>query len=466
MKFTEFGLDDQLMEAISYMGFETATPVQELAIPIILEGKDLIACAQTGTGKTAAFVLPILNKLTGREKTSVNTLVIVPTRELAVQIEQQVQGLSYFVSVGSKAVYGGGDGKDFGAQKIALTEGTDIIVATPGKLISHLHLGYVEFDDIEHLVLDEADRMLDMGFFDDIQKIISFLPKKRQTLMFSATMPHNIRQLAKKILFNPKEITLQVSKPVEGVSQHVYLVYDAQKNAVLNHILNERKDYESILVFSSTKSKVGEIVKSLRKAGFPSTGISSNLEQADREEVLRGFRSRHIRILVATDVMSRGIDVKEINMVINYDAPNDPEDYVHRIGRTARANLKGEAFTLVNEKDFYKLKLIEQLIQNSVPKLQLPKEIGEGPKWRDGKGGAGGGYKGKGGAGGGYKGKGGAGGGYKGKSGGNRKGGQGKKKFYGKKKSHSPPQADSSHKRGGYKGGPGQKSDNQGGGKK
>jgi len=432
MKFTEFGLDEQLIEAISYMGFETATPVQELAIPVVLGGRDLIACAQTGTGKTAAFVLPILNKLAGREETSVNTLVIVPTRELAVQIEQQVQGLSYFVSVGSKAIYGGGDGKDFGDQKIALTEGTDIIVATPGKLISHLNLGYVKFDDIEHLVLDEADRMLDMGFFDDIQKIISFLPKKRQTLMFSATMPGDIRKLAKKILTNPEEITLQVSKPVESVIQSAYLIYDAQKNAILKHILDERKEYESIIIFSSTKSKVGEIVKSLKQAGYPSTGISSNLIQADREEVLQGFRARRIRILVATDVMSRGIDVKEINMVINYDTPNDPEDYVHRIGRTARANLKGEAVTLVNEKDFYKLKRIEQLIENSVPKLELPKEIGEGPKWKDGKGGGGGRFKGK--------------GGFKGKDGGNKdKGGgaykrKGTQNFKGKsggKKNHT-----------------------------
>lgn len=387
MKFTELDLNEQLMEAISYMGFENATPIQERAIPKILDGKDLIACAQTGTGKTAAFVLPILNKLSGREKTSVNTLIIVPTRELAVQIEQQIQGLSYFVSVGSKAIYGGGDGKNFSEQKEALTIGTDIIVATPGKLISHLNMGYVKFDDVEHLVLDEADRMLDMGFYDDMLKIISFLPKNRQTLMFSATMPPNIRGLAKKILTNPDEVTLEVSKPAAGVTQGAYLVYDAQKNDVLKHILNDRKEYDSIIIFSSTKSNVGSIVQYLRKAGFASKGISSNLEQDQREEVLRGFRSKRTRILVATDVMSRGIDIKEINMVINYNVPNDAEDYVHRIGRTARANTKGEAFTLVNPKDMQKMKRIEQLIEASVPKLKNPESVGEGPEWRTSSGG-------------------------------------------------------------------------------
>ena len=386
MKFDSFGLNDQLLEAISYMGFENATPIQEKAIPLILKNKDLIACAQTGTGKTAAFILPILNKLANRSKSSVNTLVIVPTRELAIQIEQQIQGLSYFVSVGSKAVYGGGDGKDWDQQKTALTKGTDIIVATPGKLISHLNLGYVNFDDVEHLILDEADRMLDMGFYEDIRKIISHLPKKRQTLMFSATMPRNIRQLAVKIMTDPAEVTLSVSKPAKGVTQNAYLVFDTQKNDVLKHILDQKPDYESIIIFTSTKSKVSDIVKFLRKAGYASKGMSSNLDQESREEVLRGFRSRRIRILVATDVMSRGIDIKEINMVINYDVPPDPEDYVHRIGRTARANTKGEAFTLVNESDFHRLRKIERLIEDPVPKLPLPEEMGEGPKWKESSG--------------------------------------------------------------------------------
>lgn len=382
MKFTELNLKDELLEAISYMGFEEATPIQERAIPEILNGHDLIACAQTGTGKTAAFVLPVLNKLVGKTDSNINTLIIVPTRELAVQIDQQIQGLSYFLSVGSMAVYGGGDGKNWQLQKQILKEGTDIIVATPGKLLSHLKMGYVNFKHIEHLVLDEADRMLDMGFYEDLTKIISYLPKKHQTLMFSATMPAKIKQLAKKTLHEPKEITLSVSKPAEGVKQHAYLTFDSQKQLVLKHILDERKDYESIIVFTSSKSKVSEINRFLRQSGFQSKTISSNLDQQDREEVLQKFRAKKVRILVATDVMSRGIDIKEINMVINYDVPHDAEDYVHRIGRTARANTTGEAFTLVNQKDFHKLRKIQRLIEAEVPRLDLPEEFGPGPEWK------------------------------------------------------------------------------------
>jgi len=400
MKFTELNLDEQLLEAISYMGFETATPIQAQAIPLILDNKDILACAQTGTGKTGAFVLPILNKLVGKEDSNINTLIIVPTRELAIQIEQQIQGLSYFVSVGSKAVYGGGGGKDFDLQKQALKEGTDIIVATPGKLLSHLKLGYVNFDHVQHLILDEADRMLDMGFIDDLKKIISYLPKKHQTLMFSATMAKSLDQLALKILDNPEKISLSIAKPAAGVDQKVYLTFDDQKDQVIGHLLKERKDYKSIIIFTSSKMKVSQIVRSLNKAGFPSKGISSNLDQAAREDVLRGFRSRRIRILVATDVMSRGIDIKEINMVINYDVPHDAADYVHRVGRTARAETKGEAVTLVNQKDMYKFRKIEELIESDLPKLSPPEEFGAAPKWSTAKPqfkskGKGGNYKGK-----------------------------------------------------------------------
>ncbi|MCF8298694.1 MAG: DEAD/DEAH box helicase [Saprospiraceae bacterium] len=385
MKFSELKLEEQLMEAISYMGFETATPIQERAIPLILENRDLIACAQTGTGKTVAFVLPILNKLIGKKGSSTDTLIIVPTRELAIQIEQQIQGLSYFVSVGSIAVYGGGDGKDWQAQEDALKNGTDIVVATPGKLLSHLQSKNTRFDNLKHLILDEADRMLDMGFVDDINKIISYLPKNHQTLMFSATMPNSIRQLAKRILHNPLEISLAMSKPAEGIDQKAYLCYDLQKIKIISHVLAERKDYDSILIFSSTKSNVNEIIRSLKSSGFPARGISSDLTQDKREEVLNGFMAKQIRILVATDVMSRGIDVKEINMVLNYDVPHDAEDYVHRVGRTARVNAKGEAITLVNPKDMQKLRSIEELIDISIPKLQPPDKIGEGPQWRDAK---------------------------------------------------------------------------------
>lgn len=364
------------------MGFKNATPIQEKAIPHILKDKDLIACAQTGTGKTAAFILPILNKLVGKEDTHINTLIICPTRELAIQIEQQIQGLAYFVSVGSQTVYGGGDGKDFQEQKEALTEGTDIIVATPGKLISHLKLGYVKFDHVQHLILDEADRMLDMGFIDDLKTIISYLPKKHQTLMFSATMPKSIRELAKRILHEPEEISLSISKPAAGVNQRVFMTHDDQKDATLDHILKERKHFDSIIIFSSTKNKVFDIVRALKKNGHPAKGISSSLDQEEREEVLRGFRSKRIRILVATDVMSRGIDVKEINMVVNYDVPSDAEDYVHRVGRTARANTKGEAFTFINSKDIRKFARIERLIDTELKKEHPPEEIGKGPEWR------------------------------------------------------------------------------------
>ena len=385
MKFSELNLNEQLLEAISYMGFETATPIQEKAIPIILENKDMIACAQTGTGKTGAFVLPILNKLSDKKGRFADTLIIVPTRELAIQIEQQIQGFSYFVSAGSIAVYGGGDGPSWEQQKDALKNGTDIIVATPGKLLSHLKMGYVNFTNIKHLILDEADRMLDMGFIDDLLAIISYLPKKHQTLMFSATMPRSIRELARKTLHSPIEISLSISKPAEGIDHKAYLCFEEQKIKLLNHVFAERKHYDSIIIFTSTKSKVSEIVSSLNKSGFPSRGISSNLDQDKREEVLRGFRSKQIRILVATDVMSRGIDIKEINLVVNYDVPHDAEDYVHRVGRTARVNAKGEAITLVNPKDMYKLKKIERLIESTVPKLQPPDEIGPGPEWKEGK---------------------------------------------------------------------------------
>lgn len=382
MKFTELHLNESMLEALSYMNFETATPIQQLAIPVILEGKDVIACAQTGTGKTGAFVLPILNKLTGKTDTSIDTLIIVPTRELAVQIEQQIQGLSYFISVGSKSVYGGGGGSDWDEQKMALTKGTDIIVATPGKLLSHLKLGYVKFDKVKHLVLDEADRMLDMGFIDDLNTIIKYLPENRQTLLFSATMPPNIRHLAKRIQKDPIEISLSISKPAAGVTQRAIMASDEQKNKVLAHLLGERAHYKSILIFTSTKSKVSAIVQALNRAKLPAKGISSNLEQSEREEVLRGFRSRRIRILVATDVMSRGIDIKEINLVVNYDAPGDAEDYVHRIGRTARAETKGEAVTLINEKDIPRIHRIESLIEMEIPKEQPAAEFGPGPEWR------------------------------------------------------------------------------------
>lgn len=384
MKFRDLNLNESLLEALEYMGFQTPTPIQSQAIPQILDGRDLLACAQTGTGKTAAFILPILNQIANSGNHDIKALVIAPTRELAIQIDQQIQGLGYFLNVESMAVYGGGDGPEFEQQKVALSKGTDVIVATPGKLISHLNLGYVKLDNLKHLILDEADRMLDMGFHDDIQKIISYLPKKRQNLLFSATMPPKIDKLAKKLLSDPFEIKLALSKPAEGVLQAAYLAHEHQKTPLINTLIKGKEEYQSIIIFTSTKRKVSLITRELNKSDqHEVAAISSDLEQSERERVLNQFKARKIRILVATDVLSRGIDIKDINLVINYDVPSDAEDYVHRVGRTARAKTTGVALTLINEDDMYKFKRIERLIERDVTKIPLPPDLGEGPKWED-----------------------------------------------------------------------------------
>lgn len=384
MKFEEFNLSQQLIEAISYMGFTEATPIQEQAIPLILSQKDMIACAQTGTGKTAAYILPVLNRMINKIPQGINTLIIVPTRELALQIDQQIQGFSYFSNIQSISVYGGGDGAGWDVERRALEGNCNIIVATPGKMIAHLKMGYVKLENLEHLILDEADKMLDMGFFEDIQQIVSHLPKKRQTLMFSATMPPKIRQLSKQILLNPVELSLELSKPAEGVLQAAYLVYDNQKTPLINGLIDKNPEYTSILIFTSTKSKVSEISRALKSKKYKVEGISSDLEQREREEVLSRFKSRTTRVLVATDVLSRGIDIKDINLVINYDVPHEAEDYVHRVGRTARANTTGVALTLVNEKDMPKFKRIEELIESEIAKFPPPVELGECPTWKPG----------------------------------------------------------------------------------
>jgi superfamily II DNA/RNA helicase len=383
MNFKELNLSETLLEAISYMGFEEATPIQEQAIPAILNKKDMIACAQTGTGKTAAFILPVLNELLKEEEQhKTRVLVIVPTRELALQIDQQIQGFSYFTNAESIAIYGGGTGSEWEQQKKALTRGSEIVVATPGKLISHLNMGYVKFDDIKYLILDEADRMLDMGFYDDIQKIITYLPKNRQTLMFSATMPPKIKKLASRTLKNPVEITIGLSKPAEGVLQEAFLAYETQKTPLIKKLIADKPEAKSVLIFTSTKKKVSSIVRGLRGNGYRVEGISSDLEQIRREEVLSGFRAKQTRVLVATDVLSRGIDIKDIDIVINYDVPGDAEDYVHRVGRTARAETTGLAITLINEDDMYKFGRIEALIGKEVLKLPVPAELGESPQWK------------------------------------------------------------------------------------
>lgn len=394
MKFTELGLDDQIIEAISYMGFEDATPIQQQAIPIIIKGKDLIACAQTGTGKTAAFILPVLHRIYQNRTPGTKALVVCPTRELALQIEKQIQGFSYFLGINSIAVYGGGGGADFEQQKKALKDGADIIVATPGKLLSHLNLGYVNFKTVQYFILDESDRMMDMGFRDDIDKIASFLPKKRQTLMFSATMPAKIREMSQALLHEPEQISFAISKPAAGVLQAVYLAHDPQKIALLSRLIADKPKYESIIIFTSTKKKVSTIVQGLRRNKFAAKGISSDYDQQQREEVLASFKRKETRIIVATDVLSRGIDIKDINLVINFDVPRNAEDYVHRVGRTARAKTTGVAITLINEKDMYNFHQIEQLIETEITKLPPPPELGEGPTWRVGKkpsGGRGGG---------------------------------------------------------------------------
>lgn len=381
--FADFNLAPSILDGLDAMGFQEPTPVQIQAIPAILAGKDLIASAQTGTGKTAAYVLPILHKIS-EEKASggLNTLIISPTRELAMQIDQQIIGFGYFSGVSSLAVYGGGSGSEFEKEKQAFKSGADIVVATPGKLIQHLNMGYVNTKNLKHLILDEADRMLDMGFHEDIMKIISHLPKERQTLMFSATMPPKIRQLASKLLRDPEEISIAISKTAEGVRQRAYSVREDQKEPLLEHILLEEKP-GSVIVFSSRKTSVRLVEKGLRSRGIKARGISSDLEQPEREEVLRQFKHGVFSVLVATDIMSRGIDIADLDMVINYDVPHDGEDYVHRVGRTARAKATGEAITLVTPKEQRNFYGIERLTGLEVEKPALPGTLGEAPEWQD-----------------------------------------------------------------------------------
>jgi len=369
MKFTEFDLHDDILDALYDMGFDEATEVQKNTIPIILEGHDLIGCAQTGTGKTAAFMLPIIEKVSQLEAGKTRALIIVPTRELAIQIEQQVQGFSYYAGTTSCAIYGGGDGKEWDEQRKALEKGVDIVVATPGKLISFIDNEIANLKQVEYVVLDEADRMLDIGFHDDIIRIFSHLPQKRQTLMFSATMPPKIRQLASKVLKDPKEFATAISKPAEGVLQAAYVCHEEQKIPLVQKLITGKDDCQSIIIFSSTKRKVSQIVRALQKKNLDAQGITK-------------FRARQTRILVATDVLSRGIDIKDINLVVNFDVPGDAEDYVHRIGRTARANTTGIALTFVNDEDMYKFQQIEELIGSEVYKAPLPPELGAGPEWK------------------------------------------------------------------------------------
>ena len=369
------------MDGLETMGFENCTPVQELAMPVIWEGKDLIACAQTGTGKTAAYLLPVLNRIAKEKPKGINTLIIAPTRELVLQIDQQIEGFSYFTGATSVAVYGGGEGAAFDQQKAALVQGAEIIVATPGRLLSHINLKYSNFGTVEHLILDEADRMLDMGFFDDIMRIVSELPKERQTLLFSATMPPKIRKLAENILRNPESINIAISKPAENIIQAAYMAYENQKLPLLKELLKGKTEYQSVIIFTSRKINVNQLVRELRRMGFKADGMLSDLEQKEREEVMLRFRNRESQILVATDIVARGIDIDGIDLVMNFDVPRDPEDYVHRIGRTARAQQSGVAITLITDQDQHDFKRIEELIEREIIKIPLPSELGAGPEY-------------------------------------------------------------------------------------
>ena len=407
MRFDELDLEDEILDGLEDMNFHEMTPVQEHTIPVILEGRDIIGCAQTGTGKTAAYTLPLLNKLLldGNPDNVVKSLIIVPTRELAQQIDQQFQGFSYYAPISTTVVYGGGDGKGWDVQKNGMLSGSDVVIATPGRMIAHLQNSGVDLSHVEYLILDEADRMLDMGFSEDIMKIVSYMPKERQTIMFSATLPPKIRELAKTILRNPAEVNIAISKPNEAIDQSAYICYENQKLGIIRELFAEPTDSKTI-IFSSSKLKVKELAHTLKRMKLDVAAMHSDLEQSEREEVMLNFRNNKIRILVATDIVARGIDIEDIGLVLNYDVPHDPEDYIHRIGRTARAAATGSAVTFVSEEEQGKFHQIEKFIERDIRKAELPESVGAGPKYapdenrgRFGRGGRGGGRSGAGGGG-------------------------------------------------------------------
>ena len=382
MQFSELNLEDSVLDALDAMNFRECTPVQEHTIPVILEGKDLIGVAQTGTGKTAAYLLPVLNQLSkgNYPEDAINCIIMAPTRELAMQIDQQMEGFSYFMPASSVAVYGGNDGIRFEQEKKGLTLGADVVIATPGRLISHLSLGYVDLSKVSFFILDEADRMLDMGFAEDIMQIVKYLPKERQTIMFSATMPTKIQQLAKTILTNPVEVKLAVSKPAEKIIQAAYICYEAQKLGIIESLFKEQQP-ERVIIFASSKIKVKEVTKALKRLKLNVGEMHSDLDQSQRETIMHEFRNGRINMLVATDIVARGIDIDDIRLVINYDVPHDSEDYVHRIGRTARANNDGCAITFVSETEQNKFKQIENYLEKEIYKIPVPEELGEAPAY-------------------------------------------------------------------------------------
>lgn len=386
MKFTELDLDDDILDGLDIMHFETCTPIQEKAIPIVLNGKDILGSAQTGTGKTAAYLLPMLELLyrENPKPNKVNALILVPTRELAQQIDQLLNGMAYYTDISWIAIYGGNDGLAYSQQKNALEKGGDIAIATPGRLLSLLRMGgKIDFSGLDFLVLDEADRMLDIGFYDDIIEIISYLPKERQTLMFSATFPNEVEKLARTILNKPEEVKIAVSKPAEGITQAIYLLHETQKVPLMMHILSEETQGKAI-IFSSSKEKCKDLYRNLKRKGVKVEQIHSDLDNAHRMQVLRDFRNDKISVLVGTDVVARGIDIDDIDLVVNFDVPFQPEDYVHRIGRTARAGSKGAGITLVTPKDRFRFDKIEKFLEKKITRYELPPKVAKmAPKVED-----------------------------------------------------------------------------------
>ena len=400
MYFDELPLADEVLDALWDMHFDECTPVQEHTIPVILEGRDVISCAQTGTGKTAAFILPLLTNLLydNHDPNKLNAIIMAPTRELAQQIDQQMEGFGFYVPFSSVAIYGGNDSGAWGTQSTGLQKGADIVIATPGRLLSLMNIYNIDFSGVKYFILDEADRMLDMGFYDDIMAVVNRLPKERQTIMFSATMPANIRKMAKAIMNNPAEVQIAVSRPPESIRQMAVDIFEPQKTEFLVGLLGneamrrEAKGNEAgvrtsdtgeklkkIIVFVGKKQKVKELARTLRANHIDARAMHSDLEQKERDEVMLDFRNNKVDVLVATDIVSRGIDVDDIPLVINYDVPRDAEDYVHRIGRTARAENKGEAITLVSPEDKHFFNKIERFLQKSIERLPLPASLGAAP---------------------------------------------------------------------------------------
>ncbi len=381
MYFDELPLSDDVLDALWDMHFDECTPVQEKTIPVILEGHDVISCAQTGTGKTAAYILPLLTNLAydDHDPSKLNAIIMAPTRELAQQIDQQMEGFGFYVPFSSVAVYGGNDGSAWGNQTAGITKGADIVIATPGRLLSLMNIYNPDFSGVKYFILDEADRMLDMGFYDDIMTIYRRLPADCQKIMFSATMPADIRKMAKAIMTNPVEVQIAISRPPETIHQMAVDLFEGQKTPMIMQLLSKNKPLKKVIVFVGKKQRVKDLAYALRQKGIDARAMHSDLEQKERDEVMLDFRNGKVDVLVATDIVARGIDVDDIPLVINYDVPRDAEDYVHRIGRTARAENSGAAVTLVSVEDRKYFRKIESLIKKHIERLPLPPELGEAP---------------------------------------------------------------------------------------